>query len=174
MTTPKYCIYPEKDTCEMCHLVNYGLDCHNNPISVAHDDDPPSKTQLVYDHSLLRSYVPSSKTPHINALADSILWDDLSIEQLATIVKLMQQAYRNGQAAQGAEMIDNDAVWLNGIGALERQKDGTWKLTMPDKGVDISTAAATLGRKGGRAKSEAKTRAARENAKKGGRPRKNE
>lgn len=37
---------------------------------------------------------------------------------------------------------------------------------------DTKIAAATLGRKGGKAKSEAKTKAARENGKKGGRPRK--
>ena len=36
---------------------------------------------------------------------------------------------------------------------------------------DISAAAAALGRKGGKAKSEAKARAARENGRKGGRPR---
>lgn len=36
---------------------------------------------------------------------------------------------------------------------------------------NISEAAAALGRKGGKAKSEAKTKAARENGKKGGRPR---
>ncbi len=35
-----------------------------------------------------------------------------------------------------------------------------------------NTAAVALGRKGGKAKSEAKTAAARENGKKGGRPRK--
>lgn len=36
--------------------------------------------------------------------------------------------------------------------------------------TELTTAAAALGRKGGSAKSEAKTAAARENAKKGGRP----
>ena len=38
------------------------------------------------------------------------------------------------------------------------------------KASDLSAAAAALGRKGGSARSEAKTRAARENAKKGGWP----
>ncbi len=41
---------------------------------------------------------------------------------------------------------------------------------MTNYGKIISAAAATLGRKGGLAKSEAKTRAVRENGKKGGRP----
>jgi hypothetical protein len=38
------------------------------------------------------------------------------------------------------------------------------------KRSDLSSAAAAMGRKGGKAKSDAKTRAARENAKKGGWP----
>lgn len=37
---------------------------------------------------------------------------------------------------------------------------------------DLSQAAALLGRKGGQVRSEAKTRAVRENGRKGGRPRK--
>jgi len=37
---------------------------------------------------------------------------------------------------------------------------------------EIKTAAAVMGRKGGKVKSEAKTKAARENGQKGGRPRK--
>lgn len=40
------------------------------------------------------------------------------------------------------------------------------------KNNEIKEAAAVMGRKGGRVKSEAKTAAARENAKKGGRPKK--
>jgi len=38
------------------------------------------------------------------------------------------------------------------------------------KQIDISTAAAAMGRKGGSVKSEAKAAAVRENGKKGGRP----
>ena len=40
--------------------------------------------------------------------------------------------------------------------------------------VEVINTAATLGRKGGKTKSEAKSAAARENGKKGGRPRKEE
>ena len=65
--------------------------------------------------------------------------DQLDLDQLTTIVKLMQTAYQNGKASAGAEMVDNDAVWLNGIGGLERQSDGSWQLTMPDQGLDLTT-----------------------------------
>jgi hypothetical protein len=40
----------------------------------------------------------------------------------------------------------------------------------PGKSVDLSAAAAAMGRKGGKSRSEAKRRAAKENAKKGGWP----
>jgi len=113
--------------------------------------------------------VPSGKMPPIDALADNGLLGELTPEQAARVVIIAQTAYRNGQASMGAERIDNDAVWINGVGGIERQPDGTWKLTMPeDGGIDKSTAAATLGS----VKSEAKAAAARKNGLKGGRPRK--
>jgi len=50
-----------------------------------------------------------------------------------------------------------------------------FRLTYPKRfGIRESTAAAVLGRKGGRAKSASKTAAVRENGRKGGRPKKTE
>lgn len=161
---PNYCSRPNVTECAICSLVNYGLDCYNNPIPQAEGE--PSKYQQVYDHRLIRHYVPSEKTPHLDALEKAGLLDALTADQLAQIVILAQTAYRNGQASTGAERVDNDAVWLNGVGGIEKQPDGTWKLTMPDKGVDKSSAAAALGR----SKSPAKAAAARENGKRGGWP----
>lgn len=135
------------------------------------DDSEPSKWSQVYDHPTLRHYVPSEKTPHISALEAAGLLDALTVEQLATVIKIAQTAYQNGQHSQGAERIDNDAVWIDGVGGLERQEDGAWRLTMPDNGFS-SMAAATLGRTGGATTSDAKAAAARANGKRGGRPRK--
>jgi hypothetical protein len=114
----------------------------------------------------LRGYVPSEVWPHVKALQAAGIYGRLSEDDQGIIIKLMQAAYRNGQASQGAEKLDNDAVWLDGVGSLERQPDGTWRL------VSVSEIAAALGRRGGSATSEAKRRASRENGKKGGRPRK--
>lgn len=123
-------------------------------------------------HPLLPKFVPSEVEPHIAALEEASIYNDLTQEQQAIIIRLMQQAYRNGQASQGAEKIDSDAVWLDGVGGLEKQPDGTWKLTMPDKGID-KLAASELGRKGGSVTSDAKKQSSRDNGKLGGRPRKN-
>lgn len=120
------------------------------------------------DH--LRGYVPSAVLPHIEALQKVGIYDRLSVDDQGLLIKLMQQAYENGRAAQGAEKIDVDAVWVDGIGGLECQPDGSWKLTMPDN--NASMAAAALGSKGGSVTSRAKAAAARANGRKGGRPRK--
>lgn len=134
-------------------------------------DETPNKYSMVYNHKLLITYVPSAKVPHINAIEASGLLDELTPEQAAKVVVIAQTAYQNGCAVQGAEKIDNDAVWVNGIGGIERQPDGAWILSMPDKS-DASIAAAALGSKGGSVTSKAKASAARENGRKGGRPRK--
>lgn len=135
------------------------------------EDEPQSKAEQVYQAAW--PLVPSESRPHIKALGQAGLLDDLTISQAATIVHLMQAAYRNGQGSRGAEKIDDDYVWLDGVGGLERQSDGTWTVTAPEQGL-ASSVAADLGRRGGSVTSEAKRQAARANGRKGGRPRKDD
>lgn len=172
MTTPSYCLYPGKDTCLDCHLVSYGLDCRNNPVVIETDGDGTlPKYQQAYDHPLLRYYVPSHKTPHLDALEAIGLLDALTVEQIAQIVIIAQTAYQQGQASTGAEKIDNDAVWIAGVGGVERQPDGMWKLTMSDSGIDKSAAAAALGSSTSQAKADASRRNASAPPKPGSKPR---
>jgi len=140
------------------------LDCYINQ----NMEEEPSKYQQIFDALIANRYVPSAITPHLDALESAGLIDALTVDHLVQIVIIAQTAYRNGQQSTGAELIDTDAVWINGIGGIEKQLDGTWKLTMPDK----PAIAAALGRLGGSVKSERKAIAARENGKLGGRPRK--
>ena len=146
-------------------------------------------------HPLL-SMGPSGVEPHIDALASAGIYDDLTQEQQAIIIRLMQQAYRNGQAQQGAEKIDNDAVWVDRVGLLERQPDATtWLVTGYDAAKDAemirardaelgtgytitqynewakSYYARQLGAIGGSSRSKRKAAASRANGRKGGRPR---
>ncbi len=140
------------------------------PLDSDDDGEQPSKAEQVY--RAVRPLLPSESYPHITALGEAGLLDDLTVEQAAAVVRLMQAAYRKGQAAQGAEQIDSDAVWLDGVGMIERQNDGTWQVTGPAEGLTVAVAA-ELGRAGGSATSEAKRQAARANGRKGGRPRNN-
>lgn len=129
----------------------------------------PSKYQQAYDHPDLIEYVPSAKIPHLDALETAGMIEKLDLDDIVIIIKLMQNAYRNGQAHQGAEKIDEGTVWINGIGGLELQSDGTWMLTMPDKkNIEISPslAASTLGS----SKTARKAKTSATNGKLGGRP----
>jgi hypothetical protein len=145
-------------------------------------------------HPLLPDMIPSEVEPHITALEAANIYDDLTPVQQATIIRLMQAAYRNGQAHQGAEKVDGDAVWVDGVGMIERRPDGSWQVTGYDAAKDAemirareidlgigytpqqydawakSYYARKLGSLGGSSTSETKQTASRINGKKGGRP----
>lgn len=122
-------------------------------------------------HPLLPGLLPSEVEPHITALEAAGIYAALTPEQQAGIIRLMQTAYRAGQASRQAEKLDDDGVWIDGVGGLERQPDGAWKLITPDE-PELSRIAAALGQRGGAAKSERKAATSAANGKLGGRPKK--
>jgi len=121
---PNYCSQPNVPECAFCNLVNYGLDCHKNPIPRGEAGEP-SKYQQVYDY--LPQFNPSAKTPHLDALEKAGLLDMLSIQQAGAVVIIAQTAFCAGRASMHAEKLDDDIVWVDDIGMLERQ-DGAWRV----------------------------------------------
>ena len=168
---PAYCVNKDVNSCYECYLNNYGFDCENNEIQPRVNPDDLSKYQQVYACDKLKHFVPSEKTPHIDALEKSGLLEDLTVSQLAEIVIISQAAYRRGQYSQGAEKIDNESVWIDGIGGLEKQPNGQWKLTISEKKIDASCAAKALGSITSQRKSEASRANASKPPRPGSRPR---
>jgi hypothetical protein len=88
-------------------------------------DEKPSPYQVAYD--ALTDYVPSHKTPHLDALAEAGLLDQLTTEQVVAVVRIAQRAYQAGRASADAEVVDpGAAVWVAGTGLLEKQPSGVW------------------------------------------------
>lgn len=120
--------------------------------------------RVIYQLKSVHGYIPSMYETHLSRLPAEVC-NVLPSRLIVNIIRMCQMAYMDGQAHQNAEKIDNDAVWVNGVGLIEKQSDGTWLLT----GADTKTAASIMGS----SKSERKAASSRENGKLGGRPRKN-
>jgi len=65
---------------------------------------------------------------HVDFIIQENIFDLFTHEQIAHIVNFMQAAYTDGQNQAGAERIDNDTVYVNTLGLLTRQEDGSWTL----------------------------------------------
>lgn len=64
----------------------------------------------------------------INAITERIpeeLIENLTSDQIALVMEAINKAYNDGKASAGAEMIDNNAVYINNIGkVIEWNEEG--------------------------------------------------
>jgi hypothetical protein len=53
---------------------------------------------------------------------------ELTSAQYGRMMNIANLSYHDGRASTDAEKLDDDAVYVNGVGILVRQADGTWKV----------------------------------------------
>ena len=117
----EYCTQNDGD-CSTCSLVNYGLDCANNAL--------PQVTRLQTKYERVKALSPIGKYHRtFDAIWSGIpdeLKDQLTSKQLTLVVAAKAQSFQDGKASTGAEMVDDNAVWINSLNrAIEWTEEGT-------------------------------------------------
>jgi hypothetical protein len=98
--------------CETCSLVNYGLDCGNNPISVS---NPRKGTKADRALKAYDGFKGGATVDHIKKLVGKELAERLTGHELGLVMSAVNRAYQEGKASAGAEMIDSNCVYINGL-----------------------------------------------------------
>jgi len=124
MAKKDYCTQNNGD-CSTCSLVNYGMDCRNVPLTTA-----PPKATTKLDRAMA-TYVGFKGDVTVRAVLAQIpqeLQDSLTAKQLGMVMSAVNQAYHNGRASTGAEVVDGDAVWIDSLKQLIPLED-IYKIT---------------------------------------------
>lgn len=112
-----YCTQNKGD-CTTCSLVNYGMDCANNPISTK----APKQTRYT---RMMEAYGGFSGTRTVEAILSQIpdnLQRQLTGKQLGLVMAAVNKAYHNGRASlHGIDLCD-DCVWLPWGGGVDENK----------------------------------------------------
>jgi hypothetical protein len=75
-----------------------------------------------------KHYVPSAIRPHLDRAEKNGLIESLTVDQLCDVVIMAQVAYQDGRSSTGAEVIDRDAIWHNGLRrSIEHKGNGLWQ-----------------------------------------------
>lgn len=111
-----YCTQNSGD-CATCSLVNYGLDCANNPIATQNYDPIVPTT---YD-----GFKGAQTINHIKKLIGPELAECLADKEYGLVMSAVNRAYHEGKKSAGAERMDSNAVWINGLNqAIEWTEEG--------------------------------------------------
>ena len=104
-----YCTQNNGD-CSTCNLVNYGLDCTNNPIEAKpiRKGTKTARAMAAYD-----GFKGSRTVAHIQKLIGKEIAERLTGHEFGLVMSAVNRAYHEGKASTGAEVIDGDYVWVN-------------------------------------------------------------
>lgn len=113
--------------CSICSLVNYGLDCANNPISTSRPKK--SKRQRAMDY--YTGHKGSATVTHVERNIESAYpgaYKELTGVQYGKLMSVANNSYHDGMAAGRAngEIWDYSSPtdWVAGIGPCEKVNDG--------------------------------------------------
>ena len=116
----EYCTRNNGD-CSTCNLVNYGLDCGNNPLPVS----PRKGTKMDRAMANYAGFKGTQTVGHIKKLIGKELEGCLTGREYGLVMSAVDRAYQAGKASAGAEMIDDTCVWINSLNrSIEWQEVG--------------------------------------------------
>lgn len=127
-----YCTQNNGD-CKTCSLVNYGRDCHNNPINKT------QKTKKLRGRAAAMDAYNGHNGPVTLAAVEDQIPDELrqrlTGREYGLVMSVVNTAYHNGRASHGGLDLCDDCVWLPWGGGTT--KDNTTR----DRGQLIPIAA---------------------------------
>ena len=117
MTTPKYCTHtPKPRNCAGCSMVNYGLDCANNP--VPRKPNPNTKRERALAE--YNGHKGDATIAHVDRNIESaypMAYRDLTGVQYGRLMSVANTSYHDGCASAGAS-IEDDCISLSGCPLL--------------------------------------------------------
>lgn len=97
--------------CETCSLVNYGLDCGNNPISQqSRKGTKEDRVMAAYD-----GFKGGTTVAHVQKFVGKELTDRLTGHELGLVMSAVNRTWHESKALCGAEVIDGSYVWVNAL-----------------------------------------------------------
>jgi hypothetical protein len=94
--------------CSTCSLVNYGLDCANNPLS----SKTPTQTRYTRMMSTYDGFKGERTVESVLSQIPAELQKQLTGKQLGMVMSAVNKAYHNGKASLGGISIEDDCIWF--------------------------------------------------------------
>lgn len=114
MAKKSYCTQNNGD-CITCSLVNYGLDCANNPVEGMAPIPQLSRKGTKMDRAMAAfdGHKGAQTVCHIKEIIGNELSQLLTGKQYGLVMSAVNRAYHEGRASTGAEVVDGDYLWVN-------------------------------------------------------------
>ena len=114
----EYCTQ-NNGNCQTCSLVNYGLDCANNPIAPPKKPNGPGNkwSRVMANYNGHKGWATIEHVEHNIASAYPTAYAELTGVQYGKLMSVANTSYQDGKASNKIEMwaYDSDLDWLAGM-----------------------------------------------------------